>query len=133
MSTLRRMKPLVESSCKSLGLRSLHTVPSLAAKPRRSPKITQKLARVPGGTPVPGTVRVRKAIDPEESLPPIALLRSGSKSGLLDISPEKALAVLRQYQELAQKSSPGWEGKLCDGKLGASIVFGLISLHKTRS
>jgi hypothetical protein len=125
MSGLRRTKPLIEKCCNALSSRSFHTASSFAAKPKQSPRIKQKIARAQGAV-VAGTARVRKTIDPEDALPPITLLNSASKSGALDISPAKALEVLREYQELAQKPSSGWssgwERKLCDGKFQSLCV-----------
>ncbi|RFU33541.1 hypothetical protein B7463_g2821, partial [Scytalidium lignicola] len=48
-----------------------------------------------------------------EALPPLTLLNSASKSGALDIEPEVALQALRQYQNLSQTGSTGWETQLC--------------------
>lgn len=62
-----------------------------------------------------GAVRVKKTPAIEESLPPLVLLNSARKSGVLSIEPEKALEFLRQYHELSTKHGGLWEQKLCDG------------------
>ena len=123
MSLPRRTQPILERSCKLCPPRPFYTVSRLAAKARQSPKLAQKAKAAQGprpgsaGTHVAGkTIYVPKAINPEDALPPITLLNSGHKSGAFDISPQKALDLLRRYQELARKPTTGWEQKLCDGK-----------------
>jgi hypothetical protein len=120
---------MIESSCRLLGSRSFHTASRLGAKQssRAAPIVTRKSRQVQGAQ------HMKAAKDIEESLPPVSLLQSASKSGALDVHPEKALEILRDYQELAKKSSPGWEAKLCTGKLVAITILVLIVLHVSRS
>ena len=63
-------------------------------------------------------VRTKKQQDPEESLPPMNLLRMSSSSGAMSIAPETAQELLRQYQKMELASLPNWEQKLCAGKSG---------------
>ncbi|KAG0647466.1 hypothetical protein D0Z07_6890 [Hyphodiscus hymeniophilus] len=113
MSTLRKMKPAIELTCKSLRIRSFQTSPSFAAKPARSPRV-QKSKTASRLGPTTGTARGSRSVDGEAVLPTLALLESGHKSGALGITPDSALEILRQYQERERRPTPGWERKLCD-------------------
>ncbi|KAH8803168.1 hypothetical protein F5884DRAFT_682254 [Xylogone sp. PMI_703] len=76
--------------------------------PKRSPKAQHQISKN-NSRP---RIMPAKFSSPE-ALPPLALLNSASKSGVLDIEPDVALQALRQYQILAQGSSSGWEKQLC--------------------
>ena len=111
MSTYRGARPLIERGYRLLPSRQLHETSFLRARPapRRSPRVNT-------GIPPPSAVRVKRTYDFEESLPPISLLNSARKSGVLVVEPHKALEFLREYQALAVKSSAGWERRLCAGE-----------------
>ena len=51
-----------------------------------------------------------------DALPPLSFLQAALKSSGLDITPEKALQVLRDHHERQKRPSLGWERKLCNGK-----------------
>ena len=113
MATVRRSLPVFEKCLQLLGPRSFHAS-TIRAKAVRSPAVKKIIQQNSGSRP--GVNRVRKTYDPEKCVPPLALLESASKSGTLEIRPHKALSVLRRYQELYEKPSPGWERELCNGK-----------------
>ena len=52
----------------------------------------------------------------EEALPPLVILEAARKSGVINISPEKALDLLRRYQELEKQRDKVWEEQLCTGQ-----------------
>ena len=124
MSSLKRTLPIICRSCRPLCSRSFHAVSLLAAKnsPKRAPTISRKL-----GNTTPVVHRAKKTYNPEECLPPIVFLQSARKSGALEIEVEKALDVLREYQELEGSSSKGWEQRLCNGKLKSWHLMSFIS------
>ncbi|KAF4632710.1 hypothetical protein G7Y89_g5421 [Cudoniella acicularis] len=89
MITIRRSIPVLRNGCKALGVRSFHSTPHHEAKPRPSPRVSRTRG------PTPQTTQPKKASDVEQSLPPLALLESASKSGLINISARKALEFLQ--------------------------------------
>jgi len=110
MATLRRAIPLVERSYKSLSSRSFHATSHLDAKPksRPSPKIAKS---TPGGARVQN---VQKQYNPQESLPPVAMLQSAAKSGAMDLEPAKATEFLTEYlKRVGNLTRKGWEEDLC--------------------
>lgn len=115
MSNLRRPIRVLLNELKLSSPRSFHVGPKLSAKQnlRRAPSV---IAKTRQSQSTLGVTRVKKTFNSEVSLPPILLLQSASKSGVLSISPEKAIDVLRRYQELEGKSGKDWEQKLCAGK-----------------
>jgi hypothetical protein len=115
MTPLKRSLSILGRSCRTLcSNKSFHTASPIRAKnsPKRSPAVARKL-----GKSTPGVLRTKKSYHAEECLPPVALLQSARKSGALEIEVEKAVEVLREYQEVEATSSKGWEQKLCNGKL----------------
>ena len=116
MSALRTSSHIIPSGGKACASRLFHQISCLATarSPKASPRVAQKIRA--SGPPIPGTQRVQKKYNPEECLPPIALLKAGSYSGALPVEPNTALQILLRYQELAKQSTPGWEGTLCRGK-----------------
>jgi hypothetical protein len=111
MLGLKSTRLLAMMRQRALGAKSLHTTSRLGARHelRRAPKVSKMVQP-------PGIIQIKKKHDPEDSLPPIVLLEAASRSGVLDISPEKAIEILRRYQELARGSTAVWERKLCKGK-----------------
>lgn len=88
-----------------------------ALPPKRIPVVTPKASRLL----LPNAKRSR--LDPEEALPPLVILQSASRSGAMEISPEKALDILRRYQALEIRATRGWEEQLCRGQqLPLSII-----------
>ncbi|KUJ19077.1 HCP-like protein [Mollisia scopiformis] len=84
------------------------SIPKARPIARASPKTRARLQQQEG------SIRVRQAPNIEDSLPPVVLLNSARKSGLLQIEPEKALDFLRQYQQLAVNPVGSWEQTLCN-------------------
>jgi hypothetical protein len=108
MTTLRRSIPLLERHYNLLGSRSLHVSSHLeAARSRPSPRIAK--ATVPPS----GAIRVPKPSNSEDYLPPIALVSSASKSGAMDLEPDKAMEFLEAYVYNLKTSRKGWEQELC--------------------
>jgi hypothetical protein len=101
--------------------RSFRATPLSAARPpTRSPRVSRREA-----TPASRLKNV-----PEDALPPLVILQSASKSGAMDISPEKAIEVLQRYQELEKSTHPGWEAELCTGKQSSLDVMLVLMDHR---
>ena len=111
MSTLRTARPLIEKGHLLLQSRKFHSTPSIKARP-----VPKQSPRVRAANSSPGSTRVKRTYNHEDSLPPIALLDAAKKSGALAVEPDEALQFLREYQALAGKSNTGWEQKLCNGE-----------------
>lgn len=104
--------------------RSLSAATSFAARPRPrpAPKKSGALPSLQNG-PV------------ELQLPPVALLKSAKKSGVLDIEPDRALSILRDYAEISTQRLPGtWEKRFCEGWLrGLYITCFQLTFSKRRT
>lgn len=98
---------------KELQPRSLSGTTSLAARPRPRPAPKKPMI----------SPQVQKA-SVEEQLPPVALLKLGNKSGALDIEPDRALSILRDYVDVsAQRQAGTWEKRFCEGWLGDLYIM----------
>jgi hypothetical protein len=100
----------VERSYKLLGSRSFHVTSHLDAKPK--PRPSPRIAKFTLGG---GRVQnVQKQYNPQESLPPLAMLQSATKSGVMDIEPAKATEFLTEYlKRVGNLTRKGWEEDLC--------------------
>lgn len=116
MPTLRNSIPALKGGCRLLGSKSIHTSSSFRAAP--SPRVTRAARKQRPAQGALNSVQVQGQIssDPEEALPPRNLLDYASKSGALDVPPDKALDILRSYQELARRGGVGWEESVCTSK-----------------
>ncbi|QSZ31878.1 hypothetical protein DSL72_001447 [Monilinia vaccinii-corymbosi] len=107
MSTFRM---LPRCGFRLLNQRSLHTTPRrLAVGVKQSRK--QILARRNAADPV--IQRKRISIDTPDALPPLFILETDHKAGVLKVDPHKAMEFLKHYQSLHGKSNPGWEAGIC--------------------
>ncbi|CZR61616.1 uncharacterized protein PAC_11513 [Phialocephala subalpina] len=135
-----KLESRTTSACISLVARNAcrHTrcfhatsIPKARPAPKPSPKVRAKLG------PQPGVIRIKKTPAIEDSLPPLVLLESGRKSGVLRIEPEAALEFLRQYMQSTTKPSGTWEQKLCDehdvdpGTL--SVIGGILRRSQSKA
>lgn len=97
--------------------RSLHTTPRLFAvniKPSRK----QILAKRNATEPV--IIRKRVPINTPEALPPMFILESDHKAGVLTVEPNKAMEFLKNYQSLHGNPNQGWETGICNSKAFSS-------------
>lgn len=116
----RRPLYIAKKSWEVRNSRSVQQLVRLVPKPL-SPKITPVITPKVSRLLSPDAKRSR--LDPEEALPPLVILQSANKSGAMEISPQKALDILRRYQELEQHPNKGWEEQLCRGQqLPLSII-----------
>jgi len=101
----RSLRGATQGVLKLSPTRSLSATTSHAARPRLRPAPKKPEVNLLSRTPV------------EEQLPPVALLKSAKKSKALDIEPDAALSILRNYVELsAQRTTGKWERQFCAGR-----------------
>ena len=124
MFPIRRSRQFLESCCTLMQSRTFRTSLLSAARPAGSPRVMQK-GRTASG-PTPRTNQVKKPVEAGDALPPLSLLQMAYKSGALDVTPESALEVLRDYQERERTRSLGWERKLCNGESGLGGLSTLV-------
>ena len=106
MFIARPLREVAQGVLKVSPTRPLSATTTFAARPRPRPALKK-----PVTTPL-------QTATVEEQLPPVALLKSAKKSGALDIEPDAALSILRNYVELSNQRKTGkWEKQFCAGKL----------------
>lgn len=118
MSTSRVLHRFIRST-QLFSQRSIHTTPRLLAvsvKPSRK----QTLAKRNATDPV--MVRKRVSIDTPDALPPLFILMTDHKAGVLKVDPHKAMEFLRNYQSLHGISNQGWETGICNSELAFSLA-----------
>lgn len=105
MFIARPLRGLAKSVLKTSPIRLLSATTSVAARPRPRPAPKKPATTQLSRTPV------------EEQFPPVALLQAAKKSKALDIKPDTALNILRNYVELSTQRTQGtWEKQFCAGK-----------------
>ncbi|KAA8572131.1 hypothetical protein EYC84_002047 [Monilinia fructicola] len=75
------------------------------------PSRKQILAKRNAADPV--IQRKRISIDTPDALPPLFILETDHKAGVLKVDPHKAMEFLKNYQTLHGRSNPGWETGIC--------------------
>jgi hypothetical protein len=97
--------------------RFLSITTPIAARPR-SPRAPKKSSPIPALQDGPL----------ELQLPPVTMLKSAKKSGALDIEPERAQSILRDYAETYRQRKPGtWEKQFCAGRSRDSYILLLLA------
>ncbi|KAM0143827.1 hypothetical protein ACHAP3_001091 [Botrytis cinerea] len=114
-----------------LNQRSLHTTPRLFAvsvKPSRK----QILAKRNATEPV--IVRKRVPINTSDALPPMFILETDHKAGVLTVDPNKAMEFLKNYQSLHGNPNQGWETGICNkhGITASDVTQLSISMGRCR-
>ena len=100
----------MERSYKLLSSRSFHVTSHLDAKP--SPRPSPRIAK--SSSSRARVQNVQKQYNPQESLPPLAILQSAAKSGAMNIDPSKAMEFLTEYlKRVGNLTRKGWEEDLC--------------------
>ncbi|KAI9649492.1 hypothetical protein NHQ30_002069 [Ciborinia camelliae] len=130
MSTSRAI-PHFRHGLRLLNQRSIHTTPRLLAtsvKPSRKQTVAKRNAADP--------VKMRKTvpIDSPDALPPLFILVTDHKAGVLKLDPYKAMEFLRDYQICHRKAKPGWETEVCNkhGLTGSDVTQLSISLGRCK-
>ncbi|KAJ8060882.1 hypothetical protein OCU04_009963 [Sclerotinia nivalis] len=123
--------PHLRNGLRLLNKRSIHTTPRLLAvsiKPSRK----QTLAKRNAAEPV--MIRKRVSIDTADALPPLFILETDHKAGVLKVDPDKAMEFLKNYQNLYGNPNPGWETGICNkhGITASDVTQLSISLGRCR-
>jgi hypothetical protein len=63
----------------------------------------------------PRMVDAQENVPIEEYLPPVTLLKSAYKAGVLKVEPEAALNVIRRYLHVSASEPVGWEKRFLEG------------------
>lgn len=117
MLSLRRPLPFTRKSWRVLNPRSMGSYQNktwVTLAPEAPPVFNKHPENSRVLSPDASSRRVK--YDPKDALPPVVILEAAKKSGAMDVSPEKAIELLLQFQELQKQSSKGWEQQLCEGK-----------------
>jgi len=89
----------------------------LKISPRRIGSANASTTRRPRPAPKKPELKLLSRTPVEEQLPPVALLKAAKKSKALDIEPDTALKVLRNYiEQSAQRQTGMWEKQFCTSK-----------------
>jgi hypothetical protein len=84
----------------------------MAMRARPSPKVAR--ARKQASNP---RIIAARTPDSEDLLPPVAILDSARKSGVIDVGAVAVHGFLREYLKTMQSANSGWEKRLCDSWL----------------
>lgn len=121
MSIFRKSIPLIAKNCRLSYPKCFHTANLLlASRPvGKSPSVARLVSKNSNSI---SKTKIRISYTDEDSLPPLYILRTAYKSGALDIEPEKALDLLREYQNRSGRSAVGWEQQLSHGKIVSMLL-----------
>ncbi|KAF7863061.1 hypothetical protein EAF04_007144 [Stromatinia cepivora] len=123
--------PHLRNGLRLLNKRSIYTTTRLQAasiKPSRK----QTLAKRNAAEPV--MIRKRVSIDTPDALPPLFILETDHKAGVLKVDANKAMEFLKNYQSLYGNPNPSWETGICNkhGITASDVTQLSISLGRCR-
>jgi hypothetical protein len=113
MEAAKRITTVIARSHGCVAARCIHYTPQcMATRSMASPKV----ARARKQPSNPAFIAPRQS-DAEDLLPPVVMLDSARKSGVIDVDASAAHEFLRDYLRTMPTAQSGWERRLCDSWL----------------
>jgi hypothetical protein len=93
-----------------------------AAKPRKAPSSSSSSRSTSRSIDYSAPLSFSAA----DALPPIDMLQKAYKAGVVDLKPDEAMKLLREYVALSRSPEPGWEKRVCLGKSFPTPEFQIL-------